>query len=223
MSTPAEIGDNGQAHTDITRDEIEQVLTEFDALSFTRVDHIRPDLKRTYEYVYEAPIADYAIDPDGDLKARVYSSVSTTNDEGRGCGRDSIKQTIVLYPNDGSHPLPVHREPRTHRIRTETDATRWMENLKGKLYNIVEVANSGDLKHCRECDHLLCIRDGKHGKFWGCTAYPECTHTEPYGGPTKQCDRCGSPMVKRDGDNGQFWGCSTYPDCTYTTDITADD
>jgi len=30
---------------------------------------------------------------------------------------------------------------------------------------------------CRGCGHLLRRRHGKHGVFWGCSQYPECTHT----------------------------------------------
>ena len=30
---------------------------------------------------------------------------------------------------------------------------------------------------CGNCGHLLVMRKGKHGIFWGCSSYPECTQT----------------------------------------------
>lgn len=35
-------------------------------------------------------------------------------------------------------------------------------------------------KKCPECGEDMVLRDGKYGKFWGCTGYPECDHTENY-------------------------------------------
>lgn len=34
------------------------------------------------------------------------------------------------------------------------------------------------LKRCRVCGKPMRMRKGSHGSFWGCTAYPECKHTE---------------------------------------------
>jgi ssDNA-binding Zn-finger/Zn-ribbon topoisomerase 1 len=30
---------------------------------------------------------------------------------------------------------------------------------------------------CGHCGHLLVMRKGKHGIFWGCSSFPECTQT----------------------------------------------
>ena len=35
-------------------------------------------------------------------------------------------------------------------------------------------------KDCPECDGKLILRNGKHGKFYGCTNYPQCKYTEDY-------------------------------------------
>lgn len=37
-------------------------------------------------------------------------------------------------------------------------------------------------KDCADCGEPMAIRENKEdgSKFWGCTAYPECTHTEPF-------------------------------------------
>ncbi len=33
-------------------------------------------------------------------------------------------------------------------------------------------------KRCSECGKEMVLRDGKHGKFWGCKGYPDCKNTE---------------------------------------------
>ncbi|MFO8110570.1 MAG: reverse transcriptase-like protein [Thermoplasmata archaeon] len=35
-------------------------------------------------------------------------------------------------------------------------------------------------KICSECGKEMVVRDGKYGKFWGCTGYPKCTNTTSY-------------------------------------------
>lgn len=34
-----------------------------------------------------------------------------------------------------------------------------------------------DIQVCSECGNLLKLREGKYGRFWGCTDYPNCKHT----------------------------------------------
>jgi superfamily I DNA and/or RNA helicase len=38
-------------------------------------------------------------------------------------------------------------------------------------------------KVCSECGKQMAIRRGKFGRFWGCTGYPTCKHTEKLGHP----------------------------------------
>jgi len=33
-------------------------------------------------------------------------------------------------------------------------------------------------KICPECKSKMVVRNGRYGKFWGCTGYPKCRHTE---------------------------------------------
>lgn len=42
----------------------------------------------------------------------------------------------------------------------------------------VEEKLLGDDSKCPKCGAFLKIRDGKFGKFWGCTGYPECRFTK---------------------------------------------
>lgn len=39
-----------------------------------------------------------------------------------------------------------------------------------------------DIKPCPECGAAMQIKNGRRGKFWGCTNYPRCHHTEDWNG-----------------------------------------
>lgn len=83
---------------------------------------------------------------------------------------------------------------------------------------------------CPDCGKPLFQRMGKHGKFWSCTGYPECSNAYPdkHGKPDftprakpvvsqHKCPTCGKGLIRRKASRGKgkyFWGCSGYPDCT---------
>lgn len=79
---------------------------------------------------------------------------------------------------------------------------------------------------CPLCGKPMSARQGRFGKFLGCSGYPECKHTinvgpdgEPLAAPAAGtesdavCEKCGKPMAVRRGRFGTFLGCSGYPDC----------
>jgi len=79
---------------------------------------------------------------------------------------------------------------------------------------------------CPLCGKLMLARQGRFGKFLGCSGYPECKHTidvapdgtqvaAPVEGETGDtlCEKCGKPMVAKRGRYGTFLGCSGYPEC----------
>jgi len=74
---------------------------------------------------------------------------------------------------------------------------------------------------CPKCGKPLVAREGKRGKFVGCTGYPKCRFTqniEGEGAPQPEatdvkCDKCGAPMIVRRGNRGRFLACSAYPKC----------
>lgn len=76
---------------------------------------------------------------------------------------------------------------------------------------------------CPECGKgALQPRNGKNGKFWGCSRYPECraAYDDNNGEPKKpkhSCPRCqGGALQMIKGKNGAFWGCTKYPVCRAT-------
>jgi DNA topoisomerase-1 len=79
---------------------------------------------------------------------------------------------------------------------------------------------------CPLCGKPMLSRQGRFGKFLGCSGYPECKHTinlAPDGTPVTTsaegtapdavCEKCGKPMVLKRGRYGAFLGCSGYPEC----------
>jgi DNA topoisomerase-1 len=70
---------------------------------------------------------------------------------------------------------------------------------------------------CDVCGRKMVIKEGRFGRFLGCSGYPECTHTKPLDTGVK-CPRegCGGTLCERRSKKGKvFFGCSNYPDCTY--------
>lgn len=78
---------------------------------------------------------------------------------------------------------------------------------------------------CPKCNAPLSIRLGRHGKFIGCTNYPDCDYTRDLNADKaeaeapqevgRDCPECGSPLIFKRGRYGKFIGCSGYPKCRY--------
>jgi len=78
---------------------------------------------------------------------------------------------------------------------------------------------------CPKCGSILLLREGRYGKFLGCSGFPKCKYTRPLT-PKKivqetdeQCPKCGAPLVIREGKYGKFLGCSKFPKCKYVKKI----
>lgn len=78
---------------------------------------------------------------------------------------------------------------------------------------------------CPKCDSPLSIRLGRHGRFIGCTNYPECDYTRDLNADKaeaeapqevgRDCPECGSSLIFKRGRYGKFIGCSGYPKCRF--------
>jgi hypothetical protein len=69
--------------------------------------------------------------------------------------------------------------------RKECSGTMKLEDVNGQLTYIC--SNSPRCRmaikypfKCFLCDAPMVLRDGKNGKFWGCSEYPNCKHTDDY-------------------------------------------
>ncbi len=80
---------------------------------------------------------------------------------------------------------------------------------------------------CPTCGAQLAIRLGKHGRFIGCTKYPDCDYTRDLQADKaetqpaaevlegRSCPECGSQLHVKRGKYGKFIGCSAYPKCRF--------
>ena len=132
----------------------------------------------------------------------------------------------------------------TARLEDELDAVSrgeedWVPLLsqfwgpfKEQIDHTQENVKRSDVTHeamdenCPKCGAQLSIRLGRHGRFVGCTNYPECDYTrdleadsnkqeEPEVVAGRSCPRCGSDLVIKKGKYGKFIGCSAYPECRH--------
>ncbi|MDO8558952.1 MAG: type I DNA topoisomerase, partial [bacterium] len=74
-------------------------------------------------------------------------------------------------------------------------------------------------KKCPKCDAPLLIRMGRYGKFYACSKFPECKHTEslPENVLNVKCPKCadGQLVEKRTSKRKIFYGCNKYPACDF--------
>ncbi|NCX94475.1 MAG: DNA topoisomerase I, partial [Gammaproteobacteria bacterium] len=73
---------------------------------------------------------------------------------------------------------------------------------------------------CPDCQSALQLRQGRFGKFIGCTNYPKCKHIEPLIKPQStevRCPECheGELMERRSRFGKIFYSCNRYPTCKY--------
>ncbi|MBI2870094.1 MAG: type I DNA topoisomerase [Candidatus Omnitrophica bacterium] len=72
---------------------------------------------------------------------------------------------------------------------------------------------------CEKCGKPMAIKYGPHGRFLGCTGFPECKSTKSITTGVK-CPQpgCDGELVERRARGGRyFYGCSQYPKCRYAT------
>lgn len=85
----------------------------------------------------------------------------------------------------------------------------------------VGVPAQGTGQKCPTCgEGEIVIRDGKFGKFYSCSRYPECKYTAPYIAYVEgvACEKCGKRVVQKKTSKGkEFFGCEDYPNCTWAS------
>jgi len=90
-------------------------------------------------------------------------------------------------------------------------------------------------KNCSKCGKPMALKYSFRTRGWfvGCTAYPECSHTEKLNEDgiekgSEKLDRncpkegCGKPLIKRYSPKTKryFIGCSAFPQCDYMESVT---
>ncbi|MEK7853035.1 MAG: type I DNA topoisomerase [Planctomycetota bacterium] len=105
-----------------------------------------------------------------------------------------------------------------------------LERATGEMKSVKGAPEESGQK-CTVCGQPMVIRWGRHGKFLGCSAFPNCKTTLPLGETgevlppettEQKCEKCGSAMVVKTGRHGKFLACSAYPNCKSTKSLTGD-
>ena len=96
----------------------------------------------------------------------------------------------------------------------------FMEELEVAKEKIWKTPNETTGELCPKCGAPLIYKEGKNGRFVGCSNFPKCDYVKKekkelvYTGAT--CPQCGKPMVERKDRRGNvFHACSGYPKCNY--------
>lgn len=74
--------------------------------------------------------------------------------------------------------------------------------------------------NCEVCGAPMLVKMGRYGKFYGCSRFPDCHHTQTIVkkvGVT--CPKCGKGDIleKKSKRGRKFYGCSRYPDCDFVS------
>ncbi|HEX7052121.1 MAG TPA: type I DNA topoisomerase [Longimicrobiales bacterium] len=99
------------------------------------------------------------------------------------------------------------------------------ERRTNEVLREVVDAEAGD---CPDCGRPLTLKWSRHGRFFGCSGYPECRYTRPLDPKERKeprpigekCPKCGGELVEREGRLGTFIACGNYPKCRYTKPVT---
>ncbi len=83
----------------------------------------------------------------------------------------------------------------------------------------VEIKLEKTGEKCPECGKDLIYREGRNGKFIGCSGFPSCKFTKAIVKSLGvKCPRCGGEILERISKRGKvFYGCSNYPECDYAS------
>jgi len=74
-------------------------------------------------------------------------------------------------------------------------------------------------KKCPKCGKPLIEKLGRFGRFYACSGFPECKHTESLENENLgiQCPKCqrGQMVIKKTKKGKIFYGCNNYPNCDF--------
>jgi hypothetical protein len=119
--------------------------------------HINPDQAGEKVYAFMWNENAYAL--------KVYSSI-VPGGGGRSVGEDAIRVVLFVKSPDGGM-RPTWKAKRVHRVKN------WRENLQQRIDEGLE-RGCEDVENwrCPQCGSPFVLRDGKHGKFYSCSAWP---------------------------------------------------
>lgn len=145
-------------------------------------------------------------------------------------GRKVVEYLEKFFSSVINVKFTAHMEQRLDDIATEGED--WHEVVESFWNGFSKLLSASDssgfsLKAepietdiiCDKCGHKMLIREGKYGRFLGCSNFPKCRNIKPYEEEKKvvgKCPECGRDMVARKSKRGKvFFSCTGYPDCKF--------
>ena len=91
-----------------------------------------------------------------------------------------------------------------------------VEFAQEAMKSVKEEISKSD-KVCPKCGRPMSIKYGPHGKFLGCSGFPDCRSTMSFTTGVKCPEaNCDGELVERRARGGRyFYGCSNYPKCRF--------
>jgi len=107
------------------------------------------------------------------LTLRVYTGIVPSGNS-RGVGEDAMRVTIFQRTSEGTVKM-AGGSKRVHRVKG------WRKNLQNRIDAWEDLLGP----QCPACGNLMVERDGRNGKFYGCSNYPDCKKTLPLSGESR--------------------------------------
>lgn len=142
-------------------------MSRFQPISLTEMQEflepqgfkIIPNLPKTREIVFGKVVAP-------DLCLRIYTTIEPSG-ESRDCGSDAIRFVLVWRNPETSDVKKIGGDKKCLRV------TGWRENMQKRIDRWNEMKG----QDCPRCGSPMCLRNGRNGKFYGCSQYPNCKGT----------------------------------------------
>ena len=174
------------------------------------------------------------------LRDRKYVEMKQKRFHPTALGETVAKMLVKLFPD--LFDVRFTSEMETGLDRIEEGEQDWRQLLEEfyepfqrqlaegerKSDEVLREVVAADAESCPQCGKPLQLRWSRHGRFFGCTGYPECTYTKPLDRKERKepkpigrsCPQCGGELVEREGRLGAFIACSNYPKCKHTEPVT---
>lgn len=143
-------------------------MSKYVQISYKEMDDFLTELgfiEIKLEGVMEKVYGKLIIEKEPKVTMRIYTSIAHGN--GRPCGSDAIRLTLVTKLKNGS-VRAIGKSQKVYRIET------WKSNLLKKINSWNDYFGPP----CPKCKNHTVYREGKWGKFWGCVRFPDCGGTQ---------------------------------------------
>jgi DNA topoisomerase-1 len=136
---------------------------------------------------------------------------------------------VEYFPDIVSVDFTARLEDELDKIAEGDPWVPVLASFYGQFVEKLEIANESipkiDLEVQREleqvgrdcplCGNPLVYREGRYGRFIGCSTFPKCRHTEQIVKAVAICPRGGEIVERRSKRGRLFYGCARYPDCEW--------